>query len=215
GPTIAGGKGWNLGRLHRYGFNVPSGGVISSAAYSRFMSDPKLQRLQNELATISADEALKPQNAARLEAMRQAIHNAQIPDDIASEIHDFLVGNQLHDVPIAVRSSATAEDSATASFAGIHESRLGQVGLDAVIESIKACYASLWTPRAIAYRRRLGLSDSDVLCAVVLCRMIGENDDPSKAPVAAGVAFSCDPKTGRIDVVTIGAVRGLGQSVVD
>lgn len=215
GPTIAGGKGWNLGRLHRYGFNVPSGGVVSSAAYSRFMSDPKLQRLQNELAAISADEALKPQNAARLEAMRQAIHNAQIPDDIASEIHDFLVGNQLHDVPIAVRSSATAEDSATASFAGIHESRLGQVGLDAVIESIKACYASLWTPRAIAYRRRLGLSDSDVLCAVVLCRMIGENDDPSKAPVAAGVAFSCDPKTGRIDVVTIGAVRGLGQSVVD
>ncbi|MBO8141211.1 MAG: HAMP domain-containing protein [Firmicutes bacterium] len=102
-----------------------------------------------------------------------------------------------------------------ASFAGIHASRLGQRGLDAVMESIRACYASLWTPRAVAYRRRFNLRDDEVLCAVVLCRMVGACDDPTRQPQAAGVAFSCDPRTGRADVVTIGGVRGLGQAVVD
>src|SRR5690606_15104902 len=91
----------------------------------------------------------------------------------------------------------------------------GQVGIDSVLESIRACYASLWTPRAVAYRRRLGLADADVSCAVVLCRMVGEGGDPAQPPRAAGVAFSCDPRSGRVDVVTIGATRGLGTAVVD
>lgn len=107
------------------------------------------------------------------------------------------------DVPLAVGSSATTEDSAQASFVGIHSSALGKVGLEAVYDSIRAGYASLWTPRAVGYRRRIGLSDTDVLCAVVLCRMVGADGDPHQAPTAAGVAFSCDPRRGRRDVVTV------------
>lgn len=215
GPALAGGKGWNLGRLARYGFRVPVGGVVSSKAYEQFMADPVLKQLQDDLRSISADDATTADNVNRLEAMQTAIHNTPLPDEITAHIHEFLASNDLATVPIAVRSSATAEDSATASFAGIHGSRLGQVGPDAVVDGIRACYASLWTPRAVAYRRRLGLSDADVSCAIVLCRMVGADDDPSREPAAAGVAFSCDPRTGRLDIVTIGSVRGLGEKLVD
>ncbi len=214
GPSIAGGKGWNLGRLHRYGFQVPDGGVLSARAYARFMADPQLVRLREDLKFVTADDAAAPESARRLEAMQAAIRSTPLPQEIASAVETFLRSRRLEDVPLAVRSSATAEDSAAASFAGIHTSRLGQVGLEGVLESIRECYASLWTPRAAAYRRRIGLSDDEVLCAVVLCRMVGAGGDPRKEPECAGVAFSCDPRSGRRDVVTIGAVRGLGEALV-
>jgi len=214
GPAVAGGKGWNLARLSRYGFPVPPGGVVASGAYARFMSDPALSRMQEDLRTISAGDAATPENVRRLEEMQSAIRHTPMPQEIIEQVRAFLARLHLEDVPLAVRSSATAEDGAAASFAGIHSSRLGQVGLDAIIESIRECYASLWTPRAVAYRRRLNLEDSEVLCAVVLCRMVGAGGDPSREPVAAGVAFSCDPRTGRRDIVTISAVRGIGEAVV-
>src|SRR5262249_56574882 len=97
-------------------------------------------------------------------------------------------------------------DRATASFAGIHSSVLNVRGADAVLRAIMECYASLWTPHALAYRRRLGLSDEQVACAVVLCAMV--------PAMSAGVAFSCDPRTGRRDLVTISAVHGLGDALV-
>lgn len=215
GPAVVGGKGWNLGRLSRYGFKIPSGGVLSSAAYVRFMSDSILNQHRKRLQVISEEEAHEPVHARQLEEMQAAISDTPMPDEIVKSVAEFLHRNDLGNVPVAVRSSATAEDSADASFAGIHTSRLGQVGVDAVVDGIRSCYASLWTPRAVAYRRRLGLSDSEVLCAVVLCRMVGMGGDPNKEPVAAGVAFSCDPRTGRFDVVTIGAVSGLGDKLVD
>lgn len=215
GPAVVGGKGWNLGRLFRYGFRVPHGGVLPAAAYEQFMSNPSLHQLRNELADISADDAMAPENVRKLEKMQAAIHDTPLPDVVVEQVREFLMRNELENVPVAVRSSATAEDGATASFAGIHETRLGPVGTDAVIHGIRTCYASLWTPRAVAYRRRLGLADADVLCAVVICRMVGAEDDPAREPQAAGVAFSGDPRTGRFDVVTVGAVRGLADKLVD
>ena len=113
---------------------------------------------------------------------------------------------KLLDKPVAVRSSATAEDSSKASFAGIHESFLNLTGQEHIEQAIKDCYASLWTPRAVAYRRKMGFGDQDVALAVVIMELI--------PAVAAGVAFSCDPLTGRRDRVAISANFGLGESVV-
>ncbi len=214
GPNVVGGKGWNLGRLFRYGFQVPDGGVLTSEAYVRFMSEPALLKLQEDLRTVTAEDAATSETERRLEEMQSTIRSTPLPQEVIDEVRAFLTRHRLEDVPLAVRSSATAEDSATASFAGIHTSRLAQVGLESVANSIRECYASLWTPRAVAYRRRLNLKDDEVLCAVVLCRMVGAGGDPTREPEAAGVAFSCDPRTGRRDIVTIGGVRGLGETVV-
>lgn len=215
GPALAGGKGWNLGRLARYGFRVPSGGVLSTAAYTELMANPTLAALQAEVAGLSSEAVNEPEALRRLEAVQQAIRHATFPPKIAAAVESFLAAHDLGSTPIAVRSSATAEDGTEASFAGIHQSRLRQTGIHAVLDSILHCYASLWTPQAVAYRRRFGLRDEDVPCAVVLCRMIGAGDDPNQEPVAAGVAFSCDPLTGRVDVTSIGAVHGSGEKVVD
>lgn len=107
---------------------------------------------------------------------------------------------------VAVRSSATAEDSARASFAGVHRSFLNVSGVRAIEEAVEGCIDSLQTPEATAYRRRMGFHDEDVRCAVVVCEMI-----PARS---AGVAFSCDPATGRRDLILIDAAEGLGDAVV-
>ncbi len=212
GPGICGGKGWNLGRLHRYGFPVPVGGVLAAAAYTAFMADPTLQPLQAELAGVPAAAAATPAVADQLSALRTAIGAAALPTAVAAGVQAFLTGSGLAGVPVAVRSSATAEDSVIASFAGIHRSLLHVRGEQAVLQAIKDCYASLWTPQALAYRRRLGLQDDEVACAVVICAMVGEAADAP--PAAAGVAFSCDPRSGRRDQITISAAPGLGEAVV-
>jgi pyruvate,water dikinase len=126
--------------------------------------------------------------------------------DVSDAIHRFLKEAALETVPVAIRSSATAEDSAAASFAGIHASALNVRGMHAILRAILECYASLWTPHALAYRRRLRLTDEQIACAVVLCAMI-----PAES---AGVGFSCDPRTGRRDLVVINAVPGLGDALM-
>ncbi len=116
-----------------------------------------------------------------------------------------LRGAGLSDAVVAVRSSATAEDSARASFAGIHRSLLNVRGPGAVREAAQLCLDSLRTPEAAAYRHRMGFTDEEVACAVVICEMV--------EAVCAGVAFSCDPVTGRRDLITIDAAAGLGDAV--
>jgi phosphohistidine swiveling domain-containing protein len=112
----------------------------------------------------------------------------------------------LLDARVAVRSSATAEDSARASFAGIHRSFLNVSGIEAIEQAAQGCIDSLQTPEAIAYRHRMGFRDEEVQCAVVVCQMVDAR--------CAGVAFSCDPLTGRRDLVLIDAAEGLGEAVV-
>ena len=212
GPEAVGGKGWNLGRLERYGFPVPRGGALCAEAYRQFMAAPALAAYAAELAGVPAAAAAEEAVAAKLAAMRTAIAATPLPGATVAAVAAFLTAAGLADVPVAVRSSATAEDSAAASFAGIHRSLLGVRGVAAVLAAIKDCYASLWTPQALAYRRRFGIADEAVACAVVVCAMVqGPAGGP---PVAAGVAFSCDPRTGRRDRVTISAAPGLGEAVV-
>ncbi len=212
GAAVCGGKGWNLGRLHRYGFAVPAGGVLVAEAYTRLLAAPSLQAFRAAVAGVSADQAADPEVASKLATLRAALEATALPEPVAGAVRAFLVDSGLANVPVAVRSSATAEDSAAASFAGIHRSFLNVVGVEAVLQAIKGCYASLWTPAALAYRRRLHLTDEEVACAVVICAMVaGPGEGP---PRAAGVAFSCDPRTGRRDQVTISAVPGLGEALV-
>jgi rifampicin phosphotransferase len=123
-----------------------------------------------------------------------------------SEIEAGLERLGLTDAEVAVRSSATGEDSANASFAGIHRSFLRVKGAASVREKALECIGSLQTPEAIAYRKRMGIGDGDVQCAVVICEMVDAR--------FAGVAFSGDPLTGRRDRIVIEAVEGLADALV-
>ncbi len=206
GSAEAGGKGWNLSRLVRYGFPVPEGGVLAARAYHRFLAAPALQDLIAGVAGVDAGHAASAVASRRLRKLQQMIRQTPLPPDVERDLRRFLEAHGLSDRPVAVRSSATAEDSARASFAGIHESVLNVTGPEAIIEAVKRSYASLWSPRAVGYRRKLGLSDDEVAAAVVILAMV-----PARA---AGVGFSCDPRTGRKDRFHIAATLGLGEALV-
>jgi len=196
-----GGKGHNLARLHKYGFQVPAGGVLISRVYRDFLESNGLSDLLNAVAPIKAEAVMDPAIEKILAEIRQKINDGQVPEICIQELSKHLTVMKLVDKPVAVRSSATAEDSAIASFAGVHESFLNINGLTNIIKAIKDCYASLWTPRAIAYRRKMGFDDDKVAAAVVIMELI--------PAAAAGVAFSCDPRTGRRDRIAISANFGL------
>jgi len=211
GPAIAGGKGYNLARLHRYGFRVPRGGVVVADVYRRIVAGLPAAPLQI-VAGASAEQATSPEVVAALDQVRRAFDTPERLAAIESTVAVFLRSAGLIWSNLAVRSSATAEDSARASFAGIHQSRLNVRGQGDVTRAVAACYGSLWTPQALAYRRRMGYSDADVLCAVVLCEMVvaAGTDEPK----AAGVGFTADPATGRRDLFMIDSGPGLGEGVV-
>ena len=211
GAEVVGGKGWNLARLTRYGFEVPPGGVVAASVYADLFRTPDIAALATPLAAVTPDEVGLPGVQARLAALRDLVVRTGLPAGARAELGRFLDRARLDGRPLAVRSSAAAEDGARAAFAGVHESCLGVTGLDAVSAAVARCFASLWTPHAVAYRRRLGVADDATPCAVVLCEMVGDRRD---GPVAAGVAFSCDPLTGERQVVTIELAAGLGDAVV-
>ena len=211
GPAVVGGKAWNLARLARYGFEVPPGGVVAASVYVDLFRTADIAALAAPLAAVTSDDAGRADVQARLAALRDLVVRTGLPADTRAELGRFLNRAGLDGRPLAVRSSATAEDGARAAFAGVHESCLGVTGLDAVCSAVSRCFASLWTPHAVAYRRRLGVADDATPCAVVLCEMVG---DRRHGPVAAGVAFSCDPLTGERQVVTIELAAGLGDAVV-
>lgn len=191
GIAVVGGKGWNLARLHRYGFPVPAGGVLPAALYRQACGVPAVASAMAALRGVPPERAAEPEVVGLLERVQAALRS--VPLEVPAPVPGL----------VAVRSSAVAEDGREASFAGIHESFLDVTDVPA---AVRACWASLWTPRALAYRRRLGLSDDAVACAVVICAMV--------PAVSAGVAFTCDPLSGRRDLVVIDAGLGLGDRLV-
>lgn len=207
GVEQCGGKGWNLSRLVRYGFKVPLGGVVTASAYSAFVQENGLARQLREVSeyfqkTDSEDSDL----TRKLEALRESFLTARLPDQIVKQISDFLRELNLINKSLAVRSSASAEDSKEASFAGIHDSFLNVLGLDNVLTAVKNCYASLWSIRALAYRQKMGFPDQEVIPSVVIMEMVEAK--------ASGIGFSCNPQTGRLDQIVLEANFGLGESVV-
>src|SRR3712207_2684760 len=192
--TLFRSKGANLGELERGGFPVPDAVVVSTAAYTSVVECNGLA------ATIEA--GLRAGDGAA--GIRAALENATVPDELRAEIAEAyaLLGGG----PVAVRSSATAEDLPGAAFAGQQDTYLNVVGEVALLQAVRRCWASLWNERAIAYRDRRGVDQASVRIAVVVQRMV-----PAEH---AGVMFTANPATGARVEVVIDASTGLGEAVV-
>ena len=208
GVSQVGGKAWNIGRLARYGFNVPAGFVISVNTYQIFLQHNQLEAEVAQITqTVTLENITNSNLTVQLEQLQNRITHSQFSQDFIEIFSDQLNATGLINQALAVRSSATAEDSDNASFAGIHQSFLNIQGIDAVLHAIKCCFASLWSLQAVAYRRKMNINDDQVLAAVIIMQLIDAD--------AAGVAFTCDPVTGRDDCCLISANFGLGESVVN
>jgi rifampicin phosphotransferase len=201
-PT-AGGKGANLGELTRAGLPVPPGFVIGTAAYDAFVAANGLAATIGELAAGPADGDVAGFEAASAEIGR-LFRAGKVPPEITEAVDAGLAA--LAAPAVAVRSSATAEDLADASFAGQQDTYLDVHGVDAVRSAVVDCWASLWTARAMAYRRRQGIAPDAVSLAVVVQAMVDAE--------SSGVMFTANPANGRRDQLVVSAAWGLGESVV-
>jgi pyruvate,water dikinase len=203
--AIVGGKGANLGELSKInGIKVPDGFCVTTEAYKKlFANDLQLNNLLNELSHLKADDG---ENISVISfRLRIAIERTPISADIAQEITDHLskIGDEN---AYAVRSSATAEDLPTASFAGQQDTYLNITGRSAILTYISKCWASLFTERAVIYRIQNGFDHRKVLLSVVVQKMI--------FPHAAGIMFTADPVSSNRKVLSIDASFGLGEAMV-
>lgn len=203
GIAECGGKGWNLARLHYYGFKIPKGGVIPARLYCDILDSESIRNLIGQISALPTHELLATPMLAKL---RTAILATPLSETFKQSLSKFLAQQLLVGTPVSVRSSATQEDSTTASFAGIHDTALNVIGQDEIEQGVLHCFASLWSARAITYRRKMKIDDVHIACAVVITEMVRAK--------SAGVAFSCDPVSGQREVITINANFGLGESVV-
>jgi phosphoenolpyruvate synthase/pyruvate phosphate dikinase len=203
--ALVGGKGAHLGELSRIdGINVPAGFCVTTDVFRRILREaPTIDDRLDRLSAVGADdqEAVRALSAE----IRRTLEEIAIPEDVAAAITGALAGLG-EDGAYAVRSSATAEDLPTASFAGQQDTYLNVVGPDAVLRHISRCWASLFTERAVTYRLRNGFDHQKVSMAVVVQRMV--------FPHAAGVLFTADPTTSNRNVVAVEAVPGLGEALV-
>src|SRR6266704_5201678 len=165
--ATVGGKGANLNQLVRAGFPVPTGFLVSTAAYRAFVQDNDLQQQIVARARSGAATDFEAVSAA----IRQLFERASIPAKVATAIQQAyaaLCTQGQAPIPLAIRSSATAEDLPGASFAGQQETFLNVRGEQDVLQAVKRCWSSLWTPRALAYRTRPGIDPATVSLAVVV-----------------------------------------------
>jgi len=202
---LAGGKGANLGELSGIKkIQVPEGFCVTTEAYKKITgNNPELNSLLDELTTFKAEDR---KNIGEVCAkIRGAIENLSISNDIADPIADHLAQFDTKDA-FAVRSSATAEDLPTASFAGQQDTYLNIIGKDAILKHISKCWASLFTDRAVIYRLQNGFDHRKVYLSVVVQKMV--------FPHAAGILFTADPVTGNRKILSIDAGFGLGEAMV-
>lgn len=205
GLPQVGGKGASLARLAAAGLPVPDGFHVTTVAYRQFVTKHGLQ--EQILAAVSATAPDQPGTLEEASnRIGQLFAQYAIPDEIAEEIRRAYAGLGEGDVPVAVRSSATAEDLPEMSFAGQQETYLNMRGEAMVLDAVKRCWASLWTARAIAYRSRQGISSATVAIAVVVQKLVLAD--------ASGILFTADPVGGQRDRVLISASWGLGEAVV-
>ncbi|MFJ7072187.1 rifamycin-inactivating phosphotransferase [Streptomyces sp. NPDC098781] len=202
---IVGGKAAHLGALWRIeGIRVPEGFCVTTDAFRRVMAEvPSIDDRLDRLARLTPDdrEAIRTLSAQ----LRHAIEATPIPGDLVAAITRALAQNG-EQVAYAVRSSATAEDLPTASFAGQQDTYLNVVGPTAILQHISRCWASLFTERAVTYRLRNGIDHRTVHMAVVVQRMVFAD--------ASGILFTADPVTGNRKVATVDAGYGLGEALV-
>lgn len=203
--AVAGGKGANLGELSSIeGLHVPAGFCITTEAYKKIIEEtPAMKELLKQLSLLTVGERDK---IVKLSSeIRQVIEGASLPQDLQAEITQYLAGFGQNNA-YAVRSSATAEDLPTASFAGQQDTYLNVSGKEAILTNIRKCWASLFTERAVTYRLQNGFDHRKVHLAVVVQKMV--------FPETAGIMFTADPVTSNRKVVSIDASFGLGEALV-
>lgn len=203
--AVAGGKGANLGELSSIeGLHVPAGFCITTEAYKKIIEEtPAMKELLKQLSLLTVGERDK---IVKLSSeIRQVIEGASLPQDLQTEITQHLAGFGENNA-YAVRSSATAEDLPTASFAGQQDTYLNVSGKEAILTHIRKCWASLFTERAVTYRLQNGFDHRKVHLAVVVQKMV--------FPEVAGIMFTADPVTSNRKVVSIDASFGLGEALV-
>ena len=210
---LVGGKGANLGQLASAGFPVPPGFCVTTDAYRAFMAANSIQaEISRLIASAGAGDSALPESASA--QIRSLFEAGKIPPELASEIRSAYaklptldtLGTSPDTFPVAVRSSANTEDLAAASFAGQHETYLNVQSVDSLLNSVKKCWASLWTAQAIMYRLRHNIEHEGASMAVVTQVMI-----PSDV---SGVLFTLDPISGDEQTIVINASWGLGEAIV-
>jgi pyruvate, water dikinase len=203
----AGGKGANLGEMTAAGLPVPPGFVVGASSYALFCDSGGLRdRIEEQLSSVDVDDTAALDIATK--EVRKMVEAEPVPDEVASEIRDAyleLAGDR-DNPPVAVRSSATAEDTEAASFAGMNETFLNVRGPDEVVEAVRRCWSSLFGARTVFYRAKQGFGQADMDIAVVVQIQI--------LSTRAGVMFTIDPASGDHDRLVIEGSLGLGESVV-
>lgn len=201
-----GGKGINLCKMTAAGFPVPPGFVLTTVAYRRFLQANGLgPRIVELAASIDTSD---PTSVDSISAKIRALFaDSPVPPDLERKIRDaYRQLDPSSQAPVAVRSSATAEDLAEASFAGQQDTYLNIRGEQALIKAVRSCWGSLWTARAVAYRAKQKVSMEGLALAVVVQQMV-EAD-------SAGVMFTVNPVTGARDELVLNAAWGLGEAIV-
>jgi len=200
-----GGKGANLGELVGIkGIRVPEGFCVTTEAYKRITeNNQKFNSLLDELSDIKVEERVKIRELSN--KIRKVIEGISISEDMEKEIVGFLTKFDEKDA-FAVRSSATAEDLPSASFAGQQDTYLNIIGKEAVLKYISKCWASLFTDRAVTYRLQNGFDHREVYLSVVIQKMV--------FPDVAGIMFTADPVTSNRKIVSVEASFGLGEALV-
>jgi len=204
GLEVVGGKGRSLAKMTNAGFHVPGGFLVTTNAYRSFVADNNLQDkiLESAKPAVVEGRASFEQSSANIQTLFADI---ALSEEITTEIrtaYEALDGEP----PVAVRSSANAEDLPGLSFAGQQETFLNVTGADAVVAAVRNCWASLWTAQAISYRHQNGIVQDSVAMAVVVQVMV-----PSEV---SGILFTANPATGERNEIIINASFGLGEAVV-
>ena len=205
-PTV-GGKGASLGELIRAGIRVPPGCVVTTMAFEHFLSNFDADgSIRAAIAALDANDMDAIQRVST--EIRARIGQAQVPDELREAIaHGYRsIRAEAQGGPVAVRSSATSEDSAEASFAGLQDTYLWVCGEEALLNYVLQCWASLYSTESVSYRRRLKLPEDGLAMGVVIQRMVNAR--------CAGVMFTRSPTTGDRSVVTLEASWGLGSAIV-
>jgi pyruvate, water dikinase len=203
--ALVGGKGASLGELMRAGMRVPPGFVVTTTAFEAALAaiDPDgAIRRQIERLTASDLAAI----TAAADSIRERFMGAALPAAISAAVSAAYQVLAAPALPVAVRSSATSEDSADASFAGLQDTQLCVRGGDAVLRALAACWASLYSRESVSYRQRLGLAERQVAMSVVVQRMLASR--------ASGVMFTRSPVSGDRSVIAIEGSYGLGSAIV-
>jgi len=206
---LVGGKNASLGEMIKAGIHVPPGFAVTTDSYSSFITETGIENKLFDILSNTPPDDMESLNRASTE-IQAIINNASLSDKIKSAISDgysnLCEKCSVDIVPVAVRSSATAEDLPTASFAGQQDTYLWIEGEDNVIDNVRKCWASLFTARAIDYRNKNGFPHEKVLISVGIQKIVNSK--------TAGVMFTINPTDGDPSKVVIEGSWGLGETVV-